>query len=181
VSTTARIVASIGGGLQVVGVALVFWEIWGVQRLLNKRTWTRAMGDALATPFRWLGGWLRARERPRARVVQLDGSSLGMSGSLSARLTVTEAVGATLEQRIEVHRRRLDSIDRQLDEIRAEATKLQTSLGDRLNAAVTETTEQTKQLREVVDTLGAGSLGLRAVGGILVLIGSALWVASEWL
>ncbi len=54
-------------------------------------------------------------------------------------------------------------------------------LGDRLNAAVIEATEQTKQLREVVDTLGAGSLGLRAAGGILVLVVSALWVASEWL
>jgi hypothetical protein len=50
VSTTARIVASIGGGFQVLGVALVFWEIWGIQRLVSKRTWTKAIADTVAAP-----------------------------------------------------------------------------------------------------------------------------------
>ncbi len=43
VTTTARIVASIGGSLQVIVVALLFWEIWGIQRLLNGPTWTRTI------------------------------------------------------------------------------------------------------------------------------------------
>ena len=179
-STTARVVASIGGGLQVVGVALVFWEIWGIQRLLNKRTWPRAIVEALTSPFRRLGMWLRARGNPKASAVALE-ASISASGELKGELTIADPDDATIEQRLAIHRRRLDTIDGQLKEIRAEAEKLQTGLGDRLTAAVGEAMEQTKRLSEIVDRLGAGSLGLRAAGGILVLIGSALWVLSEWL
>jgi hypothetical protein len=177
-STTARVVASIGGSLQVVGVALVFWEIWGVQRALNKRTWPRAIAEALRSPFRRL--WLKVR-RPPASTVALEGSSLSFSGSLSAPLTVKESEDAPIEERIEIHRRRLDAIDKQLEEIRAEATKLRADLGDQLDAAAGDAREQIARLREVVDQLGVGSIGLRALGGALVLFGSAMWVWSEWL
>jgi hypothetical protein len=177
VTTTARIVASIGGSLQIVGVALVFWEIWASQRALDKRTWTRTIADALSSPFRRL--WLKVR-RQKGSEVALQ-ASVTASATLDARLTIQESEDAPIERRIEVHRRRLDAIDRQLEEIRAEATKLRTDLGDRLNAAVGEAIEQTKRLREIVDQLGVGSIGLRALGGVLVLVGSALWVVSEWL
>lgn len=146
---------------------------WGIQRLLNKRTWTRAIADTLKAPFRRLGGWLEARGRPKASTVALAGA-VSATGTLSARVTIIEPVVAPIEQRLEVHRQRLDLIDRQLEEIRAEAAKLQTTLGDRLNAALGEAMEQTQRLHETVDQLGAGSLGLRALGGVLVLIGSAL-------
>jgi hypothetical protein len=177
VTTTARIVATIGGSLQIVGVALVFWEIWASQRALNKRTWTRAVVDALNSPFRRL--WLKVRG-PKASDVALE-ASVTATATLEARVTILEADDAPIERRIEIHRQRLDAIDRQLEEVRAEAAKLRTDLGDRLNAAVGEAIGQTKRLREVVDQLGVGSVGLRALGGVLVLVGSALWVASEWL
>jgi len=115
VSTSARIVASVGGSLQVVGVALVFWEIWGIQRLLNKRTWTREIADALAAPFRRLARGVRARGRRQASTVELR-ASVPATGTLNARLTINETPNATVEQRIEIHRQRLDQIDKQLEE-----------------------------------------------------------------
>jgi regulator of extracellular matrix RemA (YlzA/DUF370 family) len=177
VTTTARIVASVGGSLQIVGVALVFWEIWASQRALNKRTWTRAIVEALSSPFRRL--WQKVRGS-KGSVVALE-ASVTATATLDARVTILEPDDAPIERRIEIHRQRLDLIDRQLDEIRAEAAKLRTDLGDRLNSAVGEAIEQTKRLREVVDQLGVGSVGLRALGGVLVLVGSALWIVSEWL
>jgi septal ring factor EnvC (AmiA/AmiB activator) len=177
VTTTARIVASIGGSLQIVGVALVFGEIWASQRALSKRTWTRAVVEGLSSPFRRL--WRKVRGS-KASNVTLE-ASVTATATLDARVTIQESEDAPIERRIEIHRRRLDAIDRQLEEIRAEAAKLRTDLGDRLNAAVGEAIEQTKRLREVVDQLGVGSVGLRALGGVLVLVGSALWVVSEWL
>ena len=164
-STIARIVASIGGGFQIVGVAFVFWE-------------TRSIVVVLTSPFRRLWLWVR---RPEARTVALEASSLSFSGNLSARLTINEAEDAPIERRIEIHRRRLDAIDKQLEEIRVEAMRLRTDLGDRLDAAAGDASEQIARLREVVDQLGVGSIRLRTLGGALVLVGSALWVWSEWL
>ncbi len=138
---------------------------------------TRAIVEALSSPFRRL--WLKVRG-PKASDVALE-ASVTATATLDARVTIQEPDDAPIERRIEIHRRRLDAIDRQLEEIRAEAAKLRTDLGDRLNAAVGEAIEQTKRLREVVDQLGVGSVGLRALGGVLVLVGSALWVVSEWL
>jgi hypothetical protein len=180
VSTRAQIVASLGGGLQVVGVTLVFWEIWGIQLALNKQPWPRAIVQGVTAPFRHLRSWLRSLARPKTATVPLDGS-VSMSGDLKAKLTITEPDDGPVDHRLDVHRRRLDAIDRQLEDIRAEAAKQQTSLGDRLQVAVQGAREQMEGLREVVDQVSAGSLGLRAVGAALVLAGSALWVLSEWL
>jgi hypothetical protein len=181
VSTASKVVASIGGALQVVGVAFVFAEIWGIQRLLNKRTWIQAVADAVTSPFRRLRNWVGSLGKPKAIQAPLEGSNLGFSADLGADLTISEPDDASVEKRLDIHRQRLDKIDSQLKEIREEATKVETRLGDRLAAAVGKALEETKRLREVVDQLGAGSLGLRAVGGVLVLVGSAMWVASEWL
>src|ERR1700676_307714 len=127
VSTRAQIVASLGGCLQVVGVTLVFWEIWGIQLALNKRPWPRAIGQMVTAPLRQIRTWLRSLGGPKASAVPLE-ASVSMSSDLKAKLTITEPDDGPVEHRLDVHRRRLEAIDRQLEDIRAEAAKQQTSL-----------------------------------------------------
>lgn len=177
--TTSRVLLTAGGLLQFVGVCLVLVEISQVQTLLKRPEWTRAALDGFLRPLRALADKIRPR---KGQVALVGTAKLSISaGRPELRVTVHDPVGGSVVERLEAHRRQLDEHERQLEAARADLQEHRANVGGRIDALESAIHEETRQLQKVVDELGAGSLRIRGIGVVLILLGTVLTTVGAWL
>src|SRR5438552_16417685 len=170
---------TVGGLLQLAGVTLVFLEIGQTERLLRLRSWWRGtisdLGRILSCILRRLG--LRTR---RPVVVEVSGAALGLSGG-TARVTVVPGEGSTTEERLDSHRRQLAALREELERVQGRLDQ------DRADGRAAVSDLETRLRNEVesvwrwVGDLSGGFLRGRALGGGLILVGTALITMGVWL
>jgi hypothetical protein len=172
--TLARLVGSLGGILQIVGVGLVFWDIAEIERLFHRRPWLRTIADRLTTPLRWLG------IRPR-RIVGV--SVMPGTGSLSmgfGRVRVRQQ-GTTQKGRIAAVEANLAQVDQELDQLWARVGEQQGELARKLSETEERQRTEIASVHQLVKALNADALVRRIWGGVLIVIGTVLTVAALWL
>jgi hypothetical protein len=177
--TASRVLVTIGGLLQIVGVCMVLVEISQVQVLLKRRKWTRSAFEGLLRPLRALANKIRPR---KGQTVFIEGAALAIGGMRAdIRVTVHDPPGGTVRERLDAHGRQLAQHERQLEEARAQLEKHRSDVADRIQALEAGLREETRQLQKLVHELGAGSLRLRGIGVFFLLFGTALTIVGAWL
>jgi hypothetical protein len=173
---SARVVGSVGGLMQLVGVGLVFWDIADVERLYHLQPWLRSIRDWLMAPLRWLG--IRSRITGRGVVVTPVGASLGIGGS-TARISISH--GPTLEGRIATIEARLDDVDEDLNHLRSRLREQEAQLARRIRDVEERALAETAAVQQLVKALSADSIRRRLIGGILIVVGTFLTIVALWL
>lgn len=164
---------TVGGVLQFAGVALVFVEISGVQRTLRLAPWWKALVNDLASAVRRVVG-----RKPRTTV--------GASVDIPTRFTMTShprtplAAGSTIEELLKSHRRELEKLRHELDEIWRAVDSARTEQRRAVEALAKRLDKEIGELQQLLRELSGGSLRGRALGGALILLGTALITIGVW-
>jgi hypothetical protein len=183
--TASRIVGSIGVCLQFVGVLLVFVEISGTQRAVGREAWDQRLARAILRPVWAVArkfGWKPATQflRPETLTANVDATA-----TLRARLSIHVKQGASVEERLHVVEQRADELDRLVDELRTDLETSGRKLGERLEAQIAQVhqlaSENANELRRLVTKVSLGSAPTKALGGILIMIGTIFTGVSLWL
>ena len=112
--TVGRVLMTVGGLLQLLGIVVIFVEIRETERLLRLRSWWRRTASDVG---RFVSSILPARlRRGHTVVVKLAGDVAGVSDG-SARLTVVPAEGTTVDERLDSHRRQLAALREELQRV----------------------------------------------------------------
>jgi hypothetical protein len=168
---------TVGGLFQLAGVALIFWEISGIQRTLRLPPWWRSTISDLGGLLSSIPGRFRRRRITGTGSIVMHGVATA-TGSLSVVLQPAE--GATVEERLESHRgqlaalrEELERVQQLLDQDRAEGRAAVTNVETRLRGEIAS-------VRQLLSNLSGGFLRGRALGGGLILIGTALITIGVW-
>jgi hypothetical protein len=176
--SVGRWLMTIGGLLQLAGIAVVFVEIGQTERLLRLRSWWRRtlsdLGRILSSLLQRLG--LRRR---RPVVVEVAGGALGVSGG-TARVTVVPGEGTTVEERLDSHRRQLAALREELERVQQRLDQNQAEGRAALADVETRLRSEVASVRQLVNDLGGGFLRGRALGGGLILVGTLLITIGVW-
>ncbi|MEO6795374.1 MAG: hypothetical protein ABI401_13360 [Candidatus Dormibacter sp.] len=173
-----RVLMSVGGILQIDGVALVFRAIWQTEQALGLPSWVGDIGSALdRSVWAILGGVGIRRRKP---VVVEPGTARLSISTHAPTVTVAPAAGATAEER-------LSSAERQLVELRKEQGRLGQRLDqERTDWRAADAKVETRlsgelvRVEEKVAKVGGGSRFVQAIGGVLILVGTALITIGVW-
>jgi hypothetical protein len=169
--TPVRLLMTVGGLSQFDGVYLVLPEISATERLLDLPPWLASMASEFAGELAGLLSSIRGRfGKRRARQTQLRGASLGMAGSLAARVRV---IPGSIADQLAALRDELDRVQGRLDQHEAEQGQELTALRANLRAEIAE-------VHRLVTELTAGFRRQRAVGVVLILCGAALIIVGAW-
>lgn len=175
--TGARVLMTVGGLLQLAGVAVIFWEISGIQRTLRLPPWWRSTASDLGRMLSSILQRLGLRTRPV--VVEVSGAALGLSAGV-ARVTVVPGEGTTTEERLDSHRRQLVALREELERVWQRIDRHDAEQSAALTALQTNVRSEIASVRQLVQDLSGGFLLGRALGGGLILAGTALITIGVW-
>ncbi len=160
-----------GGLLQLAGVALIFWEISGIQRTLRLPPWWRSTISELG---RFFSSILHRFSRRSGQQVELRGA-VDFAGTLDvAVIRATPAEGNTVDERLDSHRRQLAALRDELDRLQRRLDRHDAEQGAALTALQTNLRSEIASVRQLVEDLSGGFLQGRALGGGLILAGTLL-------
>jgi hypothetical protein len=165
--TPARLLMTVGGLFQIDGVYLALAEISATERLLDLPPWLAGIASDLGGFLSSIPGQFRRR---RGQQVDLRGASLAIGGSLAARVRVIP--GTTVEQ-LAALRDELDRVQQRLDQHEAEQ-------GQALTALQTSLRTEIAAVHRLVTDLTAGFRRQRALGVLLISLGTALIIVGAW-
>lgn len=169
--TPARLLMTVGGLSQFDGVYLVLPEISATERLLDLPPWLASMASEFTGELGEVLGSIRSRfGKSRGQEVQLRGASLGMGGSLAARVRVIPA--GVLDQ-LAALRDELDRVQQRLDQHEAEQ-------GQEFSALRANLSTEIADVHRLVTDLTAGFRRQRAVGVVFILFGTVLIMVGAW-
>jgi hypothetical protein len=172
---------TLGGVFQVAGIYLVFAEIRHVEGILHLGSiWRSSIGD-LAQFLSSIAGRLAGPFRRRhGRRVELQGASLGMGGSLAAHVRVTRAEGTTANERLDSHQREMAALRQELEQVQQRVDQDQAESRTAVIDVETRLRGEITSIRQLVGDLSGGFRRGRALGGGLILVGTALIVIGVW-
>jgi len=156
-----HIIRYAGLGLQVAGILTVWWGIRETRKLFEHPTfWMQA------------GEWFRRRPRYGGRVVAGEGSAAAAAGAFGRTTVWSHASsGATLEQRLEVLEKNLQSVR---DDLSGFQTKTEEDIR-RHDQAIREEQQARdsadQEIRKKLKSTETGGLHISAMGAIWLLVG----------
>jgi len=169
---------TVGGLLQLAGVAVIFWEISGIQRTLRLPPWWRSTISDLGRFLSSIPGRFRRRG---GHQVELRGA-VDTIGTLDVTLVrATPADGTTVDERLDSHRRQLAQLREELDRMQQRLDQNRAEQSAALTAVETRLSTEIASVRQLVGDLSGGFLRGRALGGGLILVGTALITIGVWL
>jgi hypothetical protein len=169
---------TIGGLLQLAGVAVIFWEISGIQRTLRLPPWWRSAISDLRRLLSSVPGRFRGR---RNHQVELRGT-VTSRGTLDVTvIRATPAEGTTVDERLDNYRRQLAALREELDQVRQRLDRDREEQGAAVTALETRLGSEIASVRKLLSDLSGGFLRGRALGGGLILLGTALITIGVWL
>lgn len=164
-----RLLIGIGGALQFLGVTLVFVQIAAVERSLHLPSWTTSVTSPISGALGSLTVLLRIRKK---RVLQISSDMHATSTSQgSLDVAVIRAPGRTIRERLDSHQRQLDDLRRDVQGVRETLVADSRQQDAHIRALDERMNKEAATLKTLIAEVGGGSRGLQVAGALLILVG----------